>query len=64
MVVYMENEITDSLNGKLLLEAIEGRIGEGGGIRQIEEVSSDTVRPVLDFWAADTVRLLEEAAAK
>lgn len=64
LVVYMENEITDSLNGKLLLEAIEGRVSEGSGIRDIQEVSSDTVRPVLDFWAADTVRLLEEAAAK
>jgi hypothetical protein len=56
VVVYVEGEITDSLNGKLLAEVMQGRVAEEGGVRRIEDITPETVKPVLDFWAKDAVR--------
>ncbi len=59
VVVYMEAEITDSLNGKLLAEVLQGRVAEQGGVRRIEDVRPETITPVLDFWAREGVRHLD-----
>jgi len=53
IVVYMEGEMTDSLNGELLLEVMQGRVSKESGARRIEEVTRETVKPVLDYWARE-----------
>lgn len=61
IVVFMEGEITDSLTGELLLEVLQGRVSTGEGIRRIEEISPETVKPVLDYWAKEHADLVHEA---
>ena len=61
IVVFMEGEITDSLNGELMLEVLQGRVSTEGGIRRIEEISPETVKPVLDYWAKEHAELVFEA---
>ena len=63
IVVFMEGEMTDSLNGQLLLEVMQGRTSTEGGIRRIEEITPETVKPVLDFWAKEHLDLLLDAQA-
>jgi len=61
VVVYMEGEITDSVNGQLLMELMKGRVSEQGGARRIEDITAATVKPVLDFWAREHLRLVQDA---
>jgi len=61
IVVFMEGEMTDSLNGELLLEVMQGRVSKEGGIRNIDEITPETVKPVLDYWAAEQRDLILDA---
>jgi len=60
LAVFMEGEITDSINGNLMLELMKGRVSTKGDARQIEGITPATVKPVLDFWATEQLLILQE----
>ena len=53
LLVFMEGELTDSVNGKLLSETMQGRISREAGPATVAEVNADEIKPVLDFWASE-----------
>lgn len=63
IVLFMEGEITDSINGELMLEVMQGRTSNEGGVRRIDDITPETVKPVLDFWAKDHVELISKLRA-
>jgi len=63
-VVYSEGEISDSVNGEVLMQVMKGRVSQQGGARRIEQISPETVKPVLDFWATEYLRMIQEAKKK
>jgi len=58
---YMESTITDSLNGELLIEMMKGRVSGADGILKIEDITVETVIPILDYWSEIYPRLLEDS---
>jgi len=56
--IFVEAELTDSLSGERLAEAIRKGFGESVGGRR-EQVEVENVRPVLDGWAKSLVKVLD-----
>lgn len=61
VVVFMEGEMTDSLNGELLMEVMQGRVSTERGNRRIDDITPETVKPILNFWAQEHVKVVEQA---
>lgn len=64
VVAFMEGTITDSLNGEVLMDVMKGRVSAGEGVKRIEHITPETVKPVLDFWAEQYLRLLKDLQKK
>jgi hypothetical protein len=51
--VFMEEALSDSVSGKLLSEAIQGRTSREVGSAKLVEANAEDMKPVLDFWASE-----------
>ena len=63
LLIFMEGDLSDSVNGALLGEVMQGRISQEADSRGVLEATPEDVKPVLDFWARRLREMVEKLQA-
>ena len=60
-LLFMEGEASDSLNGEIMGEVLQGRISEESDAKDMLDMTAEDIEPVLDYWASELVRTIGKA---
>ncbi len=63
-LLFMEGEASDSLNGEIMGEVMQGRISEESHAKDALDMTAEDIEPVLDYWASELVRTIKKARAQ
>ena len=64
VLLFMEGEASDSLNGEMMGEVLQGRISEESDAKDMLDMTAEDIEPVLDYWASELVRTIGKARAQ
>lgn len=62
-VISMEGELTDSITGKILAAVVKSR-GKDVTIKNVDNLTEDEVKSVLDYWATESRVVLSQEMEK